>query len=174
MQKYIIIITLLFISTSNSYAIEGHNGIKFDMTQKQIESLGFICNPSDKPKKFDISTCRHMDMTGVAFGVPTGNYVVTIGSDERVADIRADLSGISKTQDYFALLTNISGFFPKNDEPENYNSGTGTIIRNWRANNNAGIGVFRSPGVKGILKDTLWVNFRSPDFMAERDKSRNQ
>lgn len=111
-------------------------------------------------------------MTGVAFGVPTRNYEVGIGNDGRVSYIRADLVGIRSAADYLALLTNISGFFPRKDEA-NTHSRQGSYMREaWRANNNTGISVFYAPGVRGIIKDTLWVTFFSPDSMAASDKKR--
>ena len=168
MNKIFIGFTLLIVSCS-AFAIDGHNGILFEMTQAQIESKGFICNPTTIGEKV-VTRCKHMDMTGVAFSVPTNNYEVQIGADGHVDSIQSDLLGIRSTADYLALLGNISGFFPAKDESRNLHS-QGVMMDWWRANNGAAISVFYSSGVRGILKDTLHVTFHSPKSMAIADKA---
>ena len=153
-----------------SYAIDGHNGIRFEMTQQQLEAKGFICNPNAKQERSIVATCRHMDLTGVAFNIPTSNYQVEIDADNQVASIRADLIGIRSASDYLGLLTHISEFFPRKDEAGSFRGGGTTMKDAWRANNNAGISIFYSAGARGIIKDTLWVTFNSPSYMSALDK----
>lgn len=170
MKKFAFVV-LLSTTTLYCHAIDGHNGIKFEMTQQQLESIGFICNPNTKKEREPIATCRHIDMTGIAFGVPTRNYAVEIDSDNRVSSIRVDI-GINSMADYIELNTNISGFFPNNDEFET-DSKQGSYIKNgWRANNNAGIWFTYFSGVKGIVKDKFWLIFNSPSYMTKRDNHR--
>lgn len=172
-MKKIMLFILLATASCYSYALDGHNGIRFDMTQKQLESKGFICHPNNKEERLTIATCKHMDMSGVAFSLPTQNYEVQIGSDKRVAWIRADISGIHSMADYIALVTNISEFFPKKDA-----AGTlrGSSFRKdaWRDNNNAGISVSYFAGAEGVEwdKDTFWISFTSPSVMKAADKFR--
>lgn len=176
MKKIAVIFALCTISYS-TYAIDGHNGIRFDMNQQQLESIGFICNSNAEQKMdgYPIATCKHMDMAGIAFSVPTNNYSVNIGPDKHVASIRADLVGIRSTAEYLAMITNISGFFPNKDEAGSRSYNGGRIMTNaWRANNNAGISVTFFAGVKGMTKDTLWVSFISPNQMAIADRNRSE
>jgi len=172
MKKFVF--TLVLVTTSfYCHAIDGHNGIKFSMTQQQVEQLGFICNTSDNSEKSYLARCKHMDMTGAAFSVPTRNYEVTIGKDKRVSSIGADLVGVRSLADYLELHTRISEFFPKKDEAQTFShQGAGVRRDAWRANDNAGIFLFYSSGVKGLIKDTLSVTFHSPSSMAAADKKR--
>lgn len=168
MKKFVFAV-LLATTSLYCHAIDGHNGIKFSMTQKQLEGMGFICNPETRPEI--IATCKHMDMTGTAFSVPARNYKVEIGKDKRVAIIDADLVGNRSAPDYRALISNISEFFPKKDEARTYNfPGNKTVA--WRANNNAGIMVNYGSGVVGLINSSLRVTFLSPSFIAATDKKR--
>jgi hypothetical protein len=115
MRKYIFAVALATISLY-CYAIDGHNGIRFSMTQQQVEAMGFISNANTGPERSFLATCKHMDMAGVAFSLPTRNYEVEIGNDGRVSSIQADLVGVRSAGDYRALLNNISEFFPTKDE----------------------------------------------------------
>lgn len=169
MKKFVF--TLVLTTTSfYCHAIDGHNGIKFNMNQQQVEQLGFICNTSDNSDKSYLARCKHMEMTGTAFSVPTRNYEVTIGKDKQVSSIGADLIGVRSFTDYVELSIRISEFFPKKDEVRTYRH-QGAGIRNdaWRSNDNAGISLFYSSGV-GFTKDRLSVTFYSPSFMAAADK----
>ena len=160
---------------AKSGAVDGHNGIKFEMTQNQLENKGFICNPSSEFFATSIAKCKHMEMTGVAFSVQTRNYTVYIDNDNRVAVILADLVGLRSLEDYFSLLTNISGFFPKKDEANSLaDSRSGNTLRRdaWRTNNNAGIALSYVSGVRGIMKDQVSVIFSSPSYMSKTDKER--
>lgn len=166
MKEFVIAIILLVASSCYSYAIDGHNGIKFNMTQKQLEKMGFICNPNTDAKQLFIADCRHMDMTGVAFNIPAQNYSVSIGKNKRVATILADLIGIRTLDDYIALIVNISEFFPKKDEAGT-KSIEGYLQRDaWRAKNNAGIALnfFTRSGPR------VTIGFFSPTYMSALDK----
>lgn len=156
---------------SHVYAIDGHNGIRFNMTQRDVEAKGFVCAPPKKEGR-EIAVCRHMELTGTAFGVATQNYEVTIGPDKRVADIRADLVGIRTVPEYLNLLSKVQDFFPKKDEAGTH-SAQGLYMRDaWRAPDNSGASVFYASGVKGVTKDTMSVTFSSPSEMAAVDKLR--
>lgn len=152
-------------------ALDGHNGITFNMTQRQVETKGFICDSETKSEGTIIATCRHMDMTGAAFGVPTQNYEVGIGPNKRVASIKADLVGIRSLADYLALHTRIGQFFPKKDEQRSF-ADRGVRRDFWRDKDNSGISLFFSSGVRGVIKDTMWISFYSPADMAASDKIR--
>ena len=95
MRKFAVAVAVTLATTSlHCHAIDGHNGVKFSMTQQQVEAMGFMCNPHTKPDRSSLATCRHMDMTGTAFSVPTRNYAVVIGNDKRVSFIGADLIAV--------------------------------------------------------------------------------
>lgn len=166
-QAFVIIAITTFSPLAQ--ALDGHNGITFNMSQRQVEKKGFICQSQTKDRLGIIARCLHMDMTGVAFGVPTQNYEVEIDSNKRVASIQADLIGIRTLADYLALHNRIDKFFPKKDESRSFAADVGRLDF-WRDKDNSGISVYISPGVRGITKDTKWVTFWSPANMAAFDK----
>ena len=177
MNKIFISFTL-FIVSSTVFAIDGHNGILFEMTQTQAESKGFICNRNPKSDEYVIAECKHMEMTGVAFGLPANNYEIKIGIDGHVAAIKTELLGIRSTADYLALVLNIGGFFPIKDEALAYSHTTEnsrTEMQGWRANNNATIWLiadFYSSSLRQFLKDKVTVEFLSPAYTTVVEKIR--
>lgn len=170
-MKKLVCVTVAALFSFHAYAQEGHNGIRFDMNQKQIEAKGFACNPPKEKKDDVVAICHHMDMTGVAFGMPTQEYEVQIGPAKKVDEIRAELVGMRDLSDLFALYRKVENFFPKKDEAGTH-SGQGVYMRNaWRANNNAGAAIFVMQGVRPITKTTVSVMFYSPRAMAAVDKA---
>lgn len=169
-MRKIACIAIAAICSSPTIASDGHNGIRFDMTQKQVEAKGFVCNPPEEKKSDVVAECQHMDMTGVAFGFPTKDYRILIGSTKKVDMIGAEFSGRVGTEDYFSLHRKIEHFFPKK-----YEAGTvheqGMVRRDeWRANNNASAVLMLMNGIPPITKTSLSITFWSPRWMAKADK----
>ncbi|MCX6068221.1 MAG: hypothetical protein NT121_21135 [Chloroflexi bacterium] len=153
-----------------AYAQDGHNGIKFEMTQKQVEALGFVCNPPKKPSSDKLAECHHMDMTGVAFGYPMQDYEVSIGASNNVDSIKAKLNGVRSLADVLELHEKVKNFFPIEDVQGTHRH-QGMYSRDaWRAKNNAGLSLFQDSGAPPIIKPSLSVTFYSPRFMFELDK----
>lgn len=175
MKRLICIMIAATCLTFPAYAQDGHNGIRFDMNQKQVEAKGFSCNPPKEKKDSDvIAVCHHMDMTGVAFGIPTQEYEVRIGPTKRVDEIRAELVGMRNLSDILSLHRKVENFFPKKDEAGSHRA-QGMYSRDaWRANNNAGVAVFMFSGVPPITKTTVSVMFYSPRAMAAVDKAQSE
>jgi tol-pal system protein YbgF len=175
MTKLILAIVLLLVSSSYSYAIDGHNKIKFNMTQKQLEKIGFICNPVTDDQLI-VAKCKHMDMTGVAFNVPAQNYTVTIGRNKKVAEIKADLIGISDLKAYIKLKHNIDEFFPNKNNSIKKPAKIGWFQDGWIANNNAGINLYVIFDSRDVIADKYRrdsiaeIVFNSPNYMTALTK----
>ena len=169
-MKKIVCIAVAAISSSLAIASDGHNGIRFDMTQKQIEAKGFVCNPPEEKTPDVIAECQHMDMTGVAFGFPTKDYRILIGPTKKVDMIGAEFSGRIGTEDYLSLHRKIEHFFPKKNEAGTLHE-QGMVRRDeWRAKNNAALVLLLVSGIPPITNTSLSVTFWSPRAMAESDK----
>lgn len=154
-----------------AHAFNVHNGITFDMTQKEVENKGFVCNPPEEKDPNVKARCEHMDMTGVAFGYPTKDYSLTIGPSGKVDGISAKFSGNIATSDYLSLHNKIKHFFPEKDEKASFHS-QGTATRDqWRAKNNAAAVLLLINGMPPYIKTSLSITFWSPRYMAIRDKS---
>jgi len=154
-----------------AYAFNGHNGISFDMTQQEVEKKGFVCNPPEKKDPNVKAECEHMDLTGVAFGYPTKDYRLIIGSSGKVDMIGAEFGGHIATSDYFSLHSKIKHFFPTKDEKASFHA-QGTATRDqWRAKNNASAVLLLIYGVPPITKTSLSITFWSPRYMAISDKN---
>lgn len=149
----------------SAHAQDGHNGIRFDMTQKQIEAKGFTCNPPKEKRGSIVAICHHMDMTGIAFGIPAQDYEVRIGPSKRVDEIQAELTGVRSIEDISSLHRKVEDFFPVKDlklsrgEQGSYNWDL------WRSKNNAGLSLYMSSS-----KKTISLQFFSPRSMVEMDK----
>lgn len=158
------------IASIPAYAFNGHNGINFDMSQKEVEKLGFVCNP---PKEKDPDTkanCEHMDMTGVAFGFPTRDYRVRIGSSGKVDMISSEFSVNLSTAEYIRLHSKIEHFFPTKDEDASFHA-QGTARRDqWRAKNNAAAVLLLMNGIPPVTETSLGISFWSPRYMTSSDK----
>ncbi len=153
-------------------AIDGHNGIKFDMTKKQVEEKGFFCNPPKRPDPLVIAECHHMDMTGVAFGIPAKDYEVRIGTSNRVDEIKAELIGLRSLSDVIELHQKIEKLFPTKDEAGTH-SEKGMYTRDeWRAKDNSGVSLFMASAIPPITKAVARLTFYSPRSMEEIDKVR--
>ena len=159
---YILIITLF---SFNAHSQDGHNGIRFDMNQKQVEEKGFVCNPPKEKRS-------NMDMTGVAFGIPTKDYEVHIGADNKADIILAELVGIQELPDLFSLYRKVENFFP-NENPDDTHTEPNLFIRkSWKAKNNSGATIFIMQGIKNFTKTKVSVIFYSPQYNAASEKER--
>lgn len=171
MNKNMLVGFLLFSSSLSAFAVDGHNGITFKMTQKQVEAKGFVCNP-EKERKDVIAVCNHMEMTGTAFGNPTENYEVSIGTNKKVNEIKADLVGFSTSiESYLALTLKIEKFFPIKDEKLSFN-GEGYFVKDfYRSKDKSGAAFFMTKPMPPIIKGSKVITFYSPYSMSQIDKS---
>jgi len=173
MNKNILAGFLLFSSSLSAFAVDGHNGITFGMSQKQVEAKGFVCNPSsDAERKDIIAVCNHMEMTGTAFGNPRGNYEVSIGTNKKVNEIKADLVGFSTSiESYLALTLKLEKFFPIKDEKLSFN-GQGYFIKDfYRSKDKSGAAVLITKPMPPISQGSKVITFYSPYAMSQIDKS---
>lgn len=166
----IVVAAICFGASANSRAMDGHNGIRFEMTQKDLEEKGFVCNPPKEPKIHIRALCEHMDMTGIAFGFPTKDYRIIIGPSGYVDKIGAHFSGRISMADYLGLSSKIEHFFPKKYAPGTIYAKTSRIDE-WRADNNASAVLIYFQGVPPVIDQSLSINFWSPRAMAEADKN---
>lgn len=171
MKKIILLIVVIVSAALGAYFVfgtgassrgfDGHNGIRFDMKQKDIEAKGFVCKPRKEKVNHIHVECNHMDMTGVAFGFPTKDYSVAIGSEGRVTFIRADFSGNISTSDYLGLNSKIELFFPdKVSELSMYSN----LARrdHWKDKNNSAAVLLWTAGVEPYISQKLSITFWSP------------
>lgn len=101
---------------------DGHNGILFSMSQKDLEALGFKCKPFDNaPLKklglgivIDNIICRHPDMVGQAFGQSLANYDVSLtAAGDKILFIDAKItSSIRRIDDLLAVGARVQEFYP--------------------------------------------------------------
>lgn len=144
----------------------GHNGIRFDMTQKEVERKGFVCNPPREKQKNILADCRHMDMTGVAFGYPTKDYNIAIGPSGKVDKIGAKFVNINSASDYLSLHAKIVHFFPNKKEDGSMNGSL--IMRDvWLANDNSSAVLLYIEGVPPVFGSSLSISFWSPRSRSE-------
>lgn len=170
MRKFAYIVIVAITTSHAAIAADGHNGIRFDMTQQQVEAKGFVCNPPKEKKPDVIAECRHMDMTGVAFGFPTKDYSILIGPTTKVDSIGAEFSGRIGTEDYFDLHHKIVHFFPIEHKAGSMHSES--IRRDeWRSNNGAAAVLLLLKGTPPVTRTSLSIRFWSPRAMAEADKN---
>ncbi|WP_418647783.1 hypothetical protein ACNQFN_01775 [Thauera butanivorans] len=156
----LLVAAITFLS-SHVIAFEGHNGITFDMTQKQVEAKGFVCNESETSNTDIILDCSHMEMTGTAFGLPTKNYEVSIGKSKKVIRISVDFGGNVNIQSYLNLTTQIGNFFPKKLADGSMHSKA--ILRDvWEAKNGAQAVLLFLSGIPPITKDRISISFWPP------------
>ena len=157
-----------FVFSSPAHAFDGHNGIRFDMSQKDVEKLGFVCNPEKEQDSYYKADCEHMDMTGVVFGHPTKDYVVNIGPSNKVDMIQATFSELKTIYDppYYKLRSKIEHFFPTKDESVSFNS-PGNLVRDgWRSNNTALAVLVYVKGSPPIIETSLNISFFSPRYVS--------
>lgn len=167
----ILFIFAIASASSLTWAVNGHNGIKFDMTKKQIEAMGFSCVVPEDGTKDYLSECRHIEMSGNVFGFGTNNYKVKIGLNKRVATISADLLGIRTSEQYLELLVKVRDFFPVEDTFFSFHAETVDRYA-FRAKDKSGISLLYSKGVEGYLNDTFRITFESPSYLSEIDKQK--
>lgn len=164
-QFVLIAVLIIFASSTYVYASDGHNGILFKMTQKQVEKKGFVCNPIKNKSDTDIADCRHMNMTGNAFGYPTKDYRVIIGPSKKVDMIVAKFSGRITTDQYYDLQYKIEHFFPNKNEAATVNDDV-FMGDEWRSNNNAAARLSLFPG----SSSSMYITFVSPRAVLAKDK----
>jgi len=163
---------ICFGAAVNANAMDGHNGIHFNMKQKDVEAKGFVCNPPKEPQKHILAVCKHMDMTGVAFGFPTKDYNLVIGASGKVDKIGAEFSNPISMADYFSLHPKIEHFFPQKYEAGSKHADS--VIRDeWRAKNNSAAVLMYFKGVPSITNSSLRISFWSQRAMAEAEKNKS-
>lgn len=170
MKKSCLLLSAVVLSLSpwcHAFDTLGNNGIDFSMTQQDVESMGFVCKPSLKHPP--TATCKNKKMSGSAFSISTKNYMVRIGFDKRVWQIRADLVGIKSSADYFGLISHLSERIPSKDNASSYYREE-QIRDAWRTKSNAGVAVLYSKSTLGPSHDYYWIDFLSPTAMSEIDK----
>lgn len=165
MNKFIYTAISIACVGLSAHAQDGHNGIRFDMTQKQVEAKGFTCNPPKEKIGNIVALCHHMDMTGVAFGIPAQDYEVRIGPSKRVDVIKAELTGVRSIEDIFSLHRKVENFFPAKDLKLSHGAQGSYNSDFWRAKNNAGLSLYMSRSQK-----TISLQFFSPRSVVETDK----
>ena len=156
---------------SDNKSTYSHNGINFDMTQKDVEEKGFVCNPPEEQNPSIKTECKHMDLTGVAFGYPTKDYSLIIGPTGKVDKIGAEFNGNMSMDDYLKLHREIEFFFPNKDEKGTFHS-QGTVRRDeWRDKNNTSAVLLLFDGIPPITKGSLSITFWSPRHTEITDKN---
>lgn len=169
MNKKLLVGFMLFSSSLSAYAVDGHNGITFKMTQKQVEAKGFVCN-SEKKRTDIIAVCSHMEMKGSAFGIPTANYEVGIGTNKKVDEIRADLVGFSASiANYVDLTSKIEKFFPNKDEKRSFNSNGDFLKDFYRGKDKSGVSIVIIKAIPPISNGSKSITFYSPRAMSLSD-----
>jgi len=149
-----------------------HNGISFDMTQKDVEEQGFVCNPPEEQNSDIRANCKHMDLTGIAFGYPTKDYSLIIGSTGKVDKIGAEFSENISMDAYFKLHREITFFFPNKYEKGTFHS-QGTARRDeWRDKNNTSAVLLLFDGIPPVTKTSLSITFWSPRHIEMSNKKR--
>lgn len=171
MWKYIYLsFSFLFIAACAKVDEKGgHNGIRFDMTQKEVEEKGFVCNSPEKKQSHILAVCKHMDMTGVAFGYPTKDYNIVIGPSGKVDKIGAEFSNITSASDYLSLHSKIKDFFPNKQEAGSIHESF--AMRDvWTAKNNSAAILNYTEGVPPFIKSSLSISFWSSRSASESSK----
>lgn len=161
---WVAIAAVCFAAPISAFAFDEHNGISFNMTQKEVEKKGFVCNPSEGYPNIK-AKCQHMDLTGVAFGYPTKDYKVSIGTSGKVDIISADFSGQLKTSNFFDIRGKIKHFFPTKNEEATFNY-QGVSREEWRSKDNAAAVLVLMPGTPPFSETSLSITFRSPRYKA--------
>lgn len=171
---YIIVMPILsLLFTSSAYAVKGHNGIRFNMTQKSVEAMDFACNTPKEKNPMIAVECFHMDMTGKVFGYQTQDYEVRIGPSGKVDMISAKIIGVKTLSDIIELHLKIQKFFPKKDEEGSHRK-QGMYSRDaWRAKDGSGISLFLFNAIPPVTKTTLDITFQSPRLLTSIDKARS-
>jgi len=91
---------------------DGSNGIKFTMSQKDVEKMGFLCDSPEKEADARImAICKHRKMTGMALNRPTNKYGVVILKDGKVGAIFASFPEENESEFNF-LEDQLREFFP--------------------------------------------------------------
>jgi hypothetical protein len=169
MKKSICFVLAVACHSLNTYAVDGHNGIKFNMSQRQVEAKGFSCTSETKDKDI-IAVCHHMDMTGIAFGYPTGNYEVSIGTNKKVDVIKVELVNFrANIPTYMDLTQKVKNFFPIEDGEIKHEM----VFRNdFRANDKSGLIVVSFAPLPPISNGSTSLIFHSPHSMMLKDRAR--
>lgn len=143
-------------------ALDGHNGINFTFTQKDVESLGFVCKPPKKESDNFSAKCLHMNMRGEVFGYSANNYEVTIGKNKKVDSIKTELIGRFDHAEYLRVNEKAEYFFPIKNEAGSVRS-AGNILRDqWFSPDKSSVILMLFYGVPGVMKTTMSVSFWSP------------
>lgn len=163
-MKKLILVVITSTCFNTAHAMEGHNGIRFDMTQKDVEAKGFVCRPPKPASKGLSAECKHMDFTGVAFDYPTANYTISIGESGTVNLINADFSGNLRYSDYQNIAFKVKHFFP--NKKESMCVVTDSISSEvWKDENNAAAKITFFSGIRPYTKDRVNIGFFGPGLI---------
>jgi hypothetical protein len=165
-----ILLLLIALGFGTAFAFDGYDGMKFSFTQKNVESMGYVCKPPTKSTDDFTAKCRHFGKRGEVFGYPAENYEVTIGKDGKVQSIRSELVGRFDVGEYLKLGQKIEYLFEKKDEAKTIRS-SGNVLRDeWVASNGARAVSMIFYGVPGVMKTTTTVSF----WRAEEKATQNR
>jgi hypothetical protein len=164
-MRKIIWIVIAAICSSHAIAFDGINGISFNMTQKQVEAKGFVCNSLKEKNTNFIAQCEHMSMTGVIFGFPTNDYNVGIGSTKKVDRIGAYFNKGIGIADYLQIAVKIQTFFPEEEKEWSTASNSAVKVNQWKANDGTRARLTLISGVPPVRKTSLSIDFYSTRLM---------
>ena len=154
----VLLVTMLYGCGSDSVTVGGHNGITFDMNQKDVEKLGFVCKESKPDDWFSVS-CSHMSMTGRVFEHNTESYRLIINrQDGKVCQIDATFTDASNLPDYMLISTKVPDFY----STEEYSHVSATMHDTmWIDKNKARLILTYFQGLPPLLPSNITVHFWS-------------
>lgn len=155
----ILLVVLFFMCATSAFAMDGHSGISFSMSQKDIEALGFVCQPPNKNE----TRCFNDSYKGDAFGYPTTGYEVDIGDKNTVRHIKTKLSGKISLADYDDLCKKIEQIFPTKNEKATFRKNDLTID-GWIADNRAKAFLFVAHKGGELEPRSAAIAFSSPEY----------
>jgi len=183
MIKYFSIIALLLMVigcdskkevavTKIGDTITEHNGIKFDMSQKQVEAMGFVCEPEEGRDHIVIAECKHSKMIGTAFDYKTKDYTLLISASGKVGTVSAEIIGVPHweygtnsrqlTQDLFLKIRKT---FPI----KTYSGGIigSSVNEEWYTRDGFRLSVTMLSGIAAVSnKSSTSMHISSPSFIA--------
>jgi hypothetical protein len=159
---------LLFVAVSNTHAADGLGNVKFKMTMKQVEKLGYVCSPN--PNKEGAFRCQNIEFQNSIYGYTAKDYRVLFGPDKKIYGISANLAGVKSMEDYFDFLGKMEVLFPIEDEGD---SQKGVFVRHVRRDaSNTGASFMMAVGTPGIVPTLYSISYFSPAYMAAIDQQR--
>lgn len=168
MLKKILYTALLISAASNVYAVDGLGNVKFRMTMKQVEAMGYVCAPM--PNKDGATKCQNVDFQNTIYGYAADSYKVYFGRDKKIYGISANLVGIKSMEDYFGLLSKVEVLFPIEEEGESIK---GVFVRHVRRDSSkATASVVMTVGTPGIVPTLYSISYFTPAYIMAREQER--